>query len=491
MFFERTVKTIVMKNRALYLVMVVILFASACYQSRHSKGGGQAGADSIRRIHAPDIILPDGYQSEAIATGLNFPTALTFDDKGNAYVIEAGYSYGEDFNTPKLLRISDGKTETIAEGEQNGPWTGIEYHEGNFYIAEGGQRNGGRILKVSPTGKISTLVERLPGQGDHHTNGPAIHNGYIYFGTGTFTNSGVVGPDNAEFGWLKRHPDLHDIPCEDIVLNGINFTTDNPLTPAEGDTAVTGAFLPFNTASQAGQVIPGRLPCSGAILRIPVNGGKPELVAWGLRNPYGLAFSPQGKLYVTENQGDDRGSRPVWGMGDVLWEINPGDWFGWPDFAEGKPIHYFKPPGKHGPSALLRDREKKVPKPAAVLAVHSSSNGIDFSTSGSFGFAGEAFIAQFGDMAAGVGKVLKPVGFKVVRVNTETGEINDFAINRGKVNGPASKRGHGGLERPVSVHFDESGQNLYIVDFGIMLMQKGETRPIRNTGVVWKISKKN
>ncbi|MGE7774893.1 PQQ-dependent sugar dehydrogenase [Chitinophaga sp. NPDC101104] len=477
-----------MKNRAFYFATAVITLACSCYQTRQSKGGGQQ-ADSVRETDPADIVLPEGYRAEVVAKGLNFPTALTFDDKGVPYVIEAGYSYGEDFSTPRLLRFSGGSPETVAEGEQNGPWTGVQYHNGNFYVAEGGQTHGGRILKISPGGKSTVLIERLPGQADHHTNGPAIKGNYLYFGTGSATNSGVVGPDNAEFGWLKRHPGLHDIPCEDIVLNGINFTSPNPLTPAEGDTAVTGAFLPFNTASHAGQTIPGRLPCSGAILRIPLEGGKPELVAWGLRNPYGLAFSPQGKLYVTENQADDRGSRPLWGVGDVLWEINPGDWFGWPDFAEGKPIAYFKPPGKSTPEKLLQDRKKPIPKPVAVLAVHSSSNGMDFSGSGRFGFEGEAFIAQFGDMAANVGKVLKPVGFKVVRVNTQTGEINDFAVNRGKRNGPGSKLGHGGLERPVSVRFSPSGESLYIVDFGVLLMKNGETRPVRNSGVIWKISK--
>jgi glucose/arabinose dehydrogenase len=44
-----------------------------------------------------------------------------------------------------------------------------------------------------------------------------------------------------------------------------------------------------------------------------------EVVAWGfLRNPFGLAFAPDGSLYVSENAFDDRGSRPVWGTADVL-----------------------------------------------------------------------------------------------------------------------------------------------------------------------------
>jgi hypothetical protein len=34
------------------------------------------------------------------------------------------------------------------------------------------------------------------------------------------TSAAIVGPDNLEFGWLKRKPDFHDIPGQDITLYG-------------------------------------------------------------------------------------------------------------------------------------------------------------------------------------------------------------------------------------------------------------------------------
>lgn len=471
-----------------YYTFLGLVLLCSCYATRNSKGGGETGGNTVRSIRPADIVLPGGYRIAAVASGLNFPTALTFDEKGVPYVIEAGYSYGEVFTTPRLLRVSDGKTEIVAEGEQNGPWTGVTCHEGNFYIAEGGQQEGGKILKITPAGKITSVVSGLPGMGDHHTNGPLVHEGYIYFATGSVTNSGVVGIDNAAFGWLKRHPELHDIPCADIVLTGENFETE-PLPEGKGNKAVTGAFLPFGTGSTAGQVIKGKLPCSGAILRVPLSGGEMELVAWGLRNPYGMAVSPEGKMYVTENAADSRGSRPLWGAGDVLWEIVPGSWYGWPDYAEGKPVHYFKPPGAAAAKPLLQRRPGEIPEPVAVLAVHSSSNGIDFSPGGSFGYKGRAFIAQFGDMAPNVGKVLSPVGFKVVQVDVGSGTTEDFAVNSGRKGGPASRLRSGGLERPVSVKFDPSGDHLYIVDFGILRMSEdGSPVPVEHTGVIWKIS---
>lgn len=466
---------------------------SSCYSIRGSNGGGQIKNTSPRSINTKDIALPAGYKIEAIVTGLTFPSAITFDDKGQAFVLEAGYSYGEVWTEPKLLRIEpNGGTTQLASGGKNGPWNGITFHEGQFYIAEGGELEGGKIIRISQDGKITALIEGLPSYGDHHTNGPVVKDGYIYFGQGTATNSGVVGKDNYEFGWLKRKQSFHDIPCQDIVLAGKNYQSENMLTDKATDIATTGAYLPFNSPSTAGQVIQGSLPCNGAILRIPVAGGPVELVAWGLRNPFGMAYSPENELYITENSYDERGSRPVWGSGDVLWEIKQGTWYGWPDFAEGKLLsehEEFKVPGEGKPETLLSKQPNEPPKPAAILGVHSSSNGLDFSTSSAFGFTGEAFIAQFGDMAPGVGKVLSPVGYKVIRVNISNGVVTDFAVNEGKKNGPASWLKKGGLERPVDAQFDPSGNALYIVDFGIMRQTKKDSKPVKGTGVVWKITK--
>jgi glucose/arabinose dehydrogenase len=104
-------------------------------------------------------------------------------------------------------------------------------------------------------------------------------------------------------------------------------------------------------------------------------------------------------------------------------------------------------------------------------------------------FRGEAFVAQFGDMAPGVGKVLAPVGFKVVRVDVTNGVIRDFAVNKGKKNGPASWLDNDGLERPVSVRFSPEGDALYVVDFGILKMTTKGAEPQKGTGAIWRIRK--
>ena len=472
------------------IALLAIFLFTGCYSVRPSAGAGQTSFKPPRTINAADIALVKGFQIEPILTGLTFPTGVTFDSDGRLCVVESGYAYGEVWTKPRLLRLeANGKLTEIAAGETNGPWTGVTFHDGAFFVAEGGEMRGGKILRITPDGKITVLVADLPSMGDHHSNGPVVGpDGWLYFGQGTASNSGVVGEDNFKFGWLKRHPQFRDIPGGDIVLSGQNFTSSDPLH-GKGK-ALTGAFLPFGTPSTKNQVIKGAVPCSGSVMRIRPEGGPVGLVAWGFRNPFGLAFSPQGRLFVTDNGYDDRGSRPIWGAADVLWAVTNGVWYGWPDFSAGTPLTRkdFKPPRRKRPQFLLASHPNRPPDPAAIFAVHSSADGFDFSRSSQFGYTGDAFVALFGDEAPAVGKVLHPVGAKVVRVDVRSGLIEEFAVNKGRKTGPASKTGGHGFERPVAARFAPAGNALYVVDFGVMTHSKKGAQPRPGSGVVWRIT---
>jgi glucose/arabinose dehydrogenase/cytochrome c5 len=464
------------------------------YTSLPHNGAGKARFCPPRPIDPTAIGVPCGYCIEPVVTGLTYPTAVATDEYGRIYILEAGYSYGEDFRLPRLMRIEpNGAVSTVAVGRNNGPWTGMSYHQGAFYVSEGGEVEGGRILRITPDGRITALVEGLPSMGDHHTNRPVVGpDGYLYFGVGTATNSGVVGHDNAKFGWLKRHPQLCDVPPVDVVLAGRNFVGDNALKPGVHEPVVTGAYVPYGTRTYPGQVIPGRLPCNGAILRIPLAGGPMEWVAWGFRNPFGLAFAPDGQLYTTDNMYDERGVRPVFGAGDLLWRVQPGLWYGFPDYWGNIPLEhprFEEKPHQPRPQRLLAHHPNVPPEPVARLAVRSSSDGMDFSRNPYFGHVGQAFIAVFGDISGPPdnGKVRRPVGCRVVRVDLCTGVVQDFVINKGKEAGPGSKECNGGIERPVDVKFNNDGSLLYVVDFGVMTVSPCGPTPYAGTGVLWRV----
>jgi hypothetical protein len=472
------------------------LSVSSCYGLASSEGGGQVLTPASRTVKRGDVELPPGYVIDMVTNHLTFPTSVTFDDSGEVYVTESGYAYGEVFTVPRLLRVRDGEAPQVVASGDNGPWTGAAFYQGAFYVSEGGQQHGGRIVKITKAGAITPLLEGLPSLGDHHTNGPIVKDGFVYFGQGTATNSAVVGEDSAKFGWLKRHPEFHDVPCRDVTLTGANFETANPLTPDSKDRVSTGAYSRLGESTTQGQVVSGRVPCNGAVMRVPVGGGPVELVAWGFRNPFGLAFAPDGSLYATDNGYDDRGSRAVFGAADMLWRVQPGAWYGWPDFSESRPIYddatwgdHYRVPGKDTPPRLLAQLPSQPPQPSALFPVHASADGFDFSRSAEFGYVGQAFVALFGDQSPTVGKTLAPVGFKVVRLDVTNGVITDFAVNRGKHAGPASKIRGGGLERPLSVRFDPTGRDLYVVDFGVLTVSETETKPVAGTGTLWRITR--
>jgi glucose/arabinose dehydrogenase len=436
--------------------------------------------DGPRAIEPRDIQLPPGYDISVVATELTFPTSVTFDELGVPYVVEAGYAFGDTYAVPRIVRIVQNNKTVVAQGQRNGPWNGAVYNDHKFYVAEGGLLKGGRILQVGKGGEPKVLASGMPSRGDHQTSGPALGaDGMLYFSQGTVTNAGVVGPDNDATGWLLRFPRIHDVPCRDVTLAGRNFTSPDVLDQAGmGLTVQTGAYKPFGQTSHAGEVIPGHVPCNGAVMRVDSRGGgEVELIAWGLRNPFGLAFNADGRLFVTDHGYDARGSREVRATADLLWEVKSGAWYGWPDFGSPAPD---KP--------VLARPVGRVPEPVVSFGEQASPGGLDFSSSEFFGYTGEAFVALFGDRAPRE-RGARPAGFKVVRVNTDDGAVEDFAVNRAGA-GPASEVGGGGFERPIAARFAPRGMALYVVDFGVVGWGEYGPEPKRGTGVLWRITRR-
>ncbi len=139
------------------------------------------------------------------------------------------------------------------------------------------------IFRIEPDGRSEDVVTGLPGRGDHQTNYPVVgRDGKLYFTVGTATNTGVVRRDNWNYEWLRDFEDVCDVPGQDVRLAGRNFGSQD--VRASGSLArriSTGAFVPYGTATEPGQVIAGAVKCSGSVLRCNPDGSELELVAFG------------------------------------------------------------------------------------------------------------------------------------------------------------------------------------------------------------------
>ncbi len=427
----------------------------------------------------PDAIsLPAGYSIEPFIINLSVPTTAIFD--GNDMLIaESGLLKTAP---PRILRVTpEGTVSVVLSAGLLPPVTGLLKYQNSLYVS-----HRGKVSRVGANGALEDIVTGLPSDGDHQNNKIVVGpDGKIYLGQGTVTNSGVVGVDNYINDWLTATSTLADVPCRDITLRGVNFISNNPFS-SEGANTTTGAFKPYGKASVQGEVIQGQDKCSGSILRFNPDGTDLEVVAWGLRNPYGLQFDRSGALWTTYHGADVRGSRNIYNDPDYLVKVKEGAWYGWPDYFGGLPVtaSRFDDPTKPSPPLLLATHPP-LEKAYLTFESHSAANGLTFSPGENFGFDNQAFAAMFGTFApVTTGSNLSPAGFKVVRIDIATKKVEDFAKN--KIVGPSYISRQGGFNRPSDVVFGPDSA-LYVVDWGAATADEEGLKQVPATGAVWRI----
>jgi glucose/arabinose dehydrogenase len=402
---------------------------------------------------------------EVLAGDLHFPTGLAFGDDGALYVAESGLPFGGAPRGGRVWRI-EGERRELLLGDLRPPVNGVTFHRGALYITEAGHPSS--ILRLDlASGRRETVVEGLPGPGNYHTNmvvfGPE---GKLYFSQGAMTNTGVIGLDAYDLGWLQLLPHAHDVPGLEIVVAHAELATDDPHEGGTGH-AVTGPFADFGTVHPGGTRIPARLPCSSAVMRCDPDGQNLELVAWGLRNAFGLLFLRDGRLLATDQGADDRGSRPVGSIPELLYEVREGGWYGWPYFVGGVPISdaRFAPEDGEAPPFVLANHDELPPpeRPLAELPTHVAATKLDEAPDG------RIVIAMFGDEVP----MTAPSG---PRAGRSLAVVDPHSWEATFVPTPT-------LHRPLDVKFGPDG-GLYVLDFGHFEPARGSMRATAGSGSI-------
>jgi len=452
-----------------------------CFTAAGPAAAGKPPDQELNR----NVILPGGYAIRTAVTGLNFPTGLTFGE-GVMYVSESGIAGTQ----PRVVRVgADGSTSVVASGF-NAPVTGVTFHDGWLYVSHRGV-----ISRIHPDGSgREDILTGLPANGDHSNEQITFgSDGKMYFTIGTATNSGVVGPDN----FLLSAVPTPDVPCEDIRVHGVNYTSEDPRTSDPSDSVMTGPYQPFGETATEGELIPGAVLCNGAILRANADGTGVEVYAWGFRNPFGLRFDAGGQLWATNNGMDERGSRPVEGDVDALFRVRQGDWYGWPDFAHGVPVDQLTEGDEsdEAPELILAEHPTLSSEAGAfaLFGDHVSTDGFDFSTSDQFRFVGDAFVAETGSFPPITGAETF-FGYRVTRVDMQTGQVSVFLANKSGI--PAFVTGTPGINKPIDVKFDPNHpERMLVLDFGAFLPPPGtEQAPggivQPGTGTIWLVARR-
>jgi len=365
---------------------------------------------NVHRTHAQKPIVPNGFEVNEFASGLDHPRLIRVAPNGDVFAAESAAG------SIRVLRPNGARSEqaSVFASGLFGPFGIAFYPPGPnpewVYVGDTDSvvrfpyRNG----DLTARGPAETIVPRLP-VGGHRTRdvvfSPNGQTMYVSVGSGSNVAEGMEKLSGAALqGWQSSHP--------------------------------LGATW-------------GRETDRADVLAFDPQGKHVGVFATGIRNCVGMAIDPSnGTLWCSTNERDGLGNNlPP----DYITRVREGAFYGWPWYyigANEDPRHKDERP----------DLKDKVTVPDVLIQAHSASLEMTFYEATQFpaDYRGNIFAAEHGSWNRA-----NRTGYKVIRVivkdGVPTGEYDDFAT--GFVVNDAEVWG-----RPVGVAVDKDGALLVSED---------------------------
>ncbi|HEY1980870.1 MAG TPA: sorbosone dehydrogenase family protein [Xanthobacteraceae bacterium] len=372
----------------------------------------QSASNRVRIVHRTDQkpIVPNGFEVNLFASGLDEPRLIRTAPNGDLFVAESNVgrirvlrANGSAAAPPSVFASGLGYPFGIAFYPP-GPDPQWVYIGNTDSVIRFPYRNGDTTAR----GSAEVLVPRLA-VGGHHTRdvlfSPDGKIMYVSVGSGSNVADGM-----AKLGG----PELQ------------SFVSSRPFGATWGNEANRADVLAFDP-----------------------DGNNQRIFATGIRNCVSMALTPSnGTLWCSTNERDGLGDNLPF---DYITRVREGAFYGWPWYyigANEDPRHRNERP----------DLKEKITIPDVLLQAHSASLGMSFYDGAQFPaeYRGSIFAAEHGSWNRS-----KPTGYKIIRAivknGVPTGEYDDFvtgfAVNNSEVWG-----------RPVGVAVDKEGALLISED---------------------------
>lgn len=336
-------------------------------------------ADPIAQPDGAMPTVPEGYQIEKVADGIEQPRAMTFAPNGDLFVANSAG------NQVLVYHVKDDGTlsekQVFASDGLNRPYGISFYPSGDdpqyVYVGntDGLVRYPYASGDMTASGPAETLVSGIPS--DYH-----------------WTRSTAVSPDDSMIYYA--------------VGSGSNFSETSDETPPNDDWI---ADHPLGAMW-------GPEERRADVLTFAPDGSDEQIFATGLRNCSGLTVQPEtGNLWCVVNERDALGDNVP---SDYATHVQQGNFYGWPWYYLGDN----EDPRLAG---NRQDLAGDVTVPDVLFQAHSAPLNITFETGDGLGAAlnGDAFVAMHGSWNRG-----QRTGYKIVSLDFKdgaaTGEYTDF-----------------------------------------------------------------